>query len=74
MFATSLFTLSVVAPVFSRNPKLIGDQFQYRWTRCLIDAKKDAWKAQVAELDSKAKDAKKAAETGLFFLSNEQKC
>ena len=54
VLAPGLFPLAVIAPALDRRPELIGDQFQQRRERRLIDAQDDAGETQVAELHREA--------------------
>ena len=54
VLAPGLLPLPVVVPAFDADLELVGDQFQQRLERRLIDAKNDAGKAQVAKLHGEA--------------------
>src|SRR5690606_13990092 len=61
VLAPGLFPLPVLVPAFDANLELVGDQSQQGRKRWLIDAKDDAWKAQVAELHGEAQAVGRAA-------------
>jgi len=61
MLAPGLLPLPVLAPAFDTDLELVGDQFQQGRKRRLIDAKEDAGKAQVAELNCKAQAVRRPA-------------